>query len=76
MAASGTPLFVSVDPVKISDEVRTTMRDAMRLALSGGVSGGIEPLDWLQTTCPRQWCVGTRIREFDWIDTMGAWPIK
>lgn len=78
VAASGTPLFVSADPVKIAPEVKRAMQQAMQLALSGGTNGtgDVEPLDWLTTTCPRQWRVGGESRTFDWVENLGAWPMK
>jgi alpha-galactosidase len=58
IARSGTALFVSVDPRTIQPEQKAAFRSAMQTALSGGVPGGCEPLDWLQTTAPREWRVG------------------
>jgi alpha-galactosidase len=75
VARSGTPLFVSVDPKKITPEVKSAMTAAMRLALSGGTAN-VEPLDWLTNTCPRRWRFDDDVVEYEWTERGGAWPMK
>jgi alpha-galactosidase len=75
VARSSTPLFISVDPKKITPEVKSTMTAAMRLALSGG-SSHAEPLDWLTNTCPRRWRFDDQTVEYDWTEAGGTWPMK
>jgi alpha-galactosidase len=75
VARSGTALFVSVDPTKASPEVRSAMRDAMQLALSGGCRD-VEPLDWLTTTCPAHWRFDGQTVRYDWEEDAGAWPLR
>jgi alpha-galactosidase len=74
VAASGTALFVSLDPAALSPEVRRDVAAAVAIALDGGVPGGVEPLDQLYSTAPRRWRVGAQERLFDWSDRMGAEP--
>ncbi|GAB3403744.1 alpha-amylase family protein [Flindersiella endophytica] len=76
VARSGTALFVSVDPASRTPEVDADLRAAVRLALSGGDAGGLEPVDWLRTTAPTQWCTGagagTETVSYDWLEPFGA----
>jgi alpha-galactosidase len=76
VARSGTALFVSVDPRTIPAEKKAAFRAAMQMALSGGAPGGCEPLDWLQTTAPRQWRFGEEVRTYDWDPATGALPFR
>lgn len=66
VAASGTALFVSVDPATRSPEVDAAVGEAVRLALSGGVPGGIAPLDDTGSSTPQRWRIGSEERRFDW----------
>jgi alpha-galactosidase len=75
VARSGTALFVSVDPVKISAEVKAAMRGAMKLALSGGCRD-VEPVDWLSNTCPEVWRFDGEMVRYTWTEAAGAWPVK
>lgn len=68
VARSGTALFVSVDPASRNDEVDADLSAALRLALSGGDPGGIEPVDWLDTPTPRLWQSGETSVQYDWSD--------
>jgi alpha-galactosidase len=76
VARSGAPLFVSVDPRTITPEQREEFRAAMQTALSGGTPGGCEPLDWLGTTTPRKWRLGTREVSYHWEEPAGANPLR
>lgn len=74
VAASGTALFLSLDPRALDREVGRDVEDAVAVALDGGVAGGVEPLDQLYSTTPRRWRIGDQERVFDWSDRMGAEP--
>jgi alpha-galactosidase len=76
VARSGTALFVSVDPRKVTPEQQAGFRHAMRTALSGGEPGGAEPLDWLETTCPRTWRLGSKTVTYHWEEPSGAFPFR
>lgn len=66
VAASGTALFVSVDPRTRGAEVDAAVRDAVQLALSGGAVGGVEALDQFDTSTPELWRLGDEERRFAW----------
>jgi alpha-galactosidase len=76
IARSGTALFVSVDPRTIQPEQKAAFRSAMQIALSGGVPGGCEPLDWLHTTAPREWRMGKEKTNYHWEEPAGANPLR
>jgi alpha-galactosidase len=75
VARSGTPLFISVDPRAIQPEQKAAFRAAMQTALSGGDPGGCEPLDWLNTTAPHLWRLGTEKAAYHWEGPSGANPM-
>ena len=74
VAASGTPLFVSVSPQVTDPSVLSVVSEA--LARAARPAPVAEPLDWLDTRCPRRWRLDGAERTFDWLgpDTSGAWP--
>jgi alpha-galactosidase len=76
VARSGTALFVSVDPRKVTAEQKQVFSAAMQLALSGGTPGGCEPLDWLHTTCPTQWRFGQEQVTYRWSEPFGTSPLR
>lgn len=74
VARSGTALFVSVDPATRSDGVDADLAAALRIALDGGVPGGVEPLDWMRTSTPTVWRCGDEVRQYGWLPASGADP--
>ena len=74
VAHSGTALFVSVDPRTVTAEQKNAFRAAMQTALSGGAPGGCRPLDWMHTTAPRIWRIGTERVSYHWDEPAGADP--
>lgn len=66
LAKSGTPLFVSPDPKKVTSEQYEDLRKACEIASKPQPLG--EPLDWLYNDCPAVWHFGDEIRTFNWID--------
>lgn len=76
VARGGTALFVSVDPRTIRPDQKAAFRAAMQTALSGGEPGGAEPLDWLHTTSPRTWRLGSETVTYDWEEPTGANPMR
>lgn len=76
VARSGTALFISVDPDTITAEKKAAFHAAMQTALSGGTPGGCEPLDWLHTTAPRRWRLGTETVTYNWEEPAGALPYR
>lgn len=74
IARSGTALFVSVDPATRSNAVDADLAAALRLALDGGTPGGVEPLDWFDTTTPQRWRSASGDVEYHWFEAVGADP--
>jgi alpha-galactosidase len=74
VARSGTPLFLAVDPPSRSRTIDEEIGAAVRLALAGGEPGGLEPVDWLQTSAPRRWRGSDGTTTHSWDDTFGAGP--
>ncbi|HEY5821162.1 MAG TPA: hypothetical protein VIT20_04265 [Propionibacteriaceae bacterium] len=76
IARSGTALFVSVDPRTRTPQIDADLSAALRLALDGGVPGGVEPLDWLHTATPERWRSGDQQISYDWLAEQGADPFE
>lgn len=76
VARSGTSLFVSTDPTKITPEKKKAFQDAVRKALSGGDPGSCAPTDWLHNTTPRTWKLGDETVTYQWEEPIGADPFK
>jgi alpha-galactosidase len=75
VARSGTALFLSLDPRSLhDDEVMADLHAAVRLALDGGVAGGIEPLAVVGNATPRHWRSGDEEVEYTWSGPLGAEP--
>ena len=67
LAASGTPLFVSAAPDAVTPEIQAALRKAF--AIASKPQPAAEPLDWMETTCPRTWRFGYTERSFTWSDS-------
>jgi alpha-galactosidase len=76
VARSGTALFISVDPRTLQPEQKTAFQAALQTALSGGTPGGSAPLDWLYTTSPEEWRLGTDQITCHWEEPTGALPLR
>ena len=73
LGESGTTLFSSVDPAGLGVEEWTLLRDAYGFAaLEWPVA---EPLDWMNSVCPRKWRLREEKVEFDWSTLDGPNPI-
>jgi alpha-galactosidase len=67
LARSGTPLFVSADPAAVGPEQKAALKEAF--ALAARPQPVAEPLDWLDTICPRRWRFGSgETATYDWYD--------
>ena len=64
LARSGTPLFVSADAKAIGPDQREALRNALSAAAAPQPLA--EPLDWLDTTCPRHWRINGRPHQYAW----------
>lgn len=74
LAQSGTVLFISPDPKALTVESRNAIRQAF--AKASRPQPAAEPLDWMETTIPARWRVGTNNREFDWYPPDGPMPFS
>lgn len=63
LAKSGTPLFVSASPA-VGPEQQAAIRKAFEIASREIATA--EPLDWMETTCPRKWRLHDGEAEFSW----------
>jgi len=70
LAASGTPLFLSHTRDALGPEQKAAVREAF--ALAAVAQPPAEPLDWLDTTCPRRWRLGGREVAFEWTGDGGV----
>jgi alpha-galactosidase len=70
VAASGTPLFLSHTREALDAEQKDAVREAF--ALAAVARPPAEPLDWLDTTCPRRWRFGDREVVFEWTGEGGV----
>ncbi|HUL78182.1 MAG TPA: hypothetical protein VL691_13035 [Vicinamibacteria bacterium] len=70
VAGSGTPLFLSHAREALGPEQRAAVREAFALAALPQPQA--EPLDWLETTCPRRWRLGGREVSFEWTGEGGV----
>ncbi|NIK75169.1 alpha-galactosidase [Paenibacillus castaneae] len=68
LAGSGTPLFVSAAPEVVTKEQQAALRSAFDVASRSLPLG--EPLDWMETTCPRRWLLDGKETEFLWNDPL------
>lgn len=62
LALSGTPMFVSADPGKLTSEQKQELREAYLACAS--THDCAEPLDWMHTTCPEHWRTEEGLRTF------------
>ncbi|HEY0868341.1 MAG TPA: hypothetical protein VGE01_13230 [Fimbriimonas sp.] len=72
VSQSGTALFVSVEPEAAGPEQRKALAKALDAASKPQPVG--EPLDWMESLCPRRWRLGDEETTFAWMGDSGAWP--
>jgi alpha-galactosidase len=70
LARSGTPLFVSADPLVIGAEQKAALKAAFTIAAEPRPTG--EPLDWLFSTAPSYWRFGDESVHYDWYGERGV----
>ncbi len=75
VSRSGTALFVSINPLTVTAEQKTLLKQAMQRALTKNSSQACEATDWLHTTCPREWQFDDSIIRYRWEEGAGAWPL-
>ena len=64
VSRSGTPLFVSADPQKVTAEQKEAIKKAF--AIAAKPMDTCEPLDFLETTCPTKWRLNGEEYRFRW----------
>lgn len=64
-ALSGESLFISVTPGMLNAEQKKRLNDSFLIADKGSES---EPLDWMDTTCPKRFLSNGKEYKFDWYD--------
>ncbi len=74
VSESGTALFVAVEPSVVEPKHREALKKALTLAAKTQPIG--EPLDWMETLCPRRWNLRGKLAEFHWMGESGAWPFS
>jgi alpha-galactosidase len=68
------PAFVSPEIEAVTPDAKRAMADAFSAAASAPPVA--EPLDWLETVCPRRWRLRGRVTDFDWSVADGPWPFS
>jgi alpha-galactosidase len=74
VSESGAALFVAVEPSIVEPKHRQALKTAFDLASKPQPIG--QPLDWLESVCPRHWKLGSKSVEFAWMGDSGAWPFS
>ncbi len=74
ISKSGAPLFISADPECITSMQEESIRKAF--ARASRPQPNAEPIDWMDTTCPRRWRTTEGIEEFDWAEHSGQSVFK
>jgi alpha-galactosidase len=74
LAESRMPTFVSPEVEAVTPEARVALTEAF--AAAAAALPVAEPLDWLETVCPRHWRLRGRPGEFDWSIAEGPWPFR
>ncbi len=72
VSSSGTALFVAVEPSIVEPKHRAALKKA--LDITSRSQPVAEPLDWLDSDCPRLWKLKGKKVEFQWMGENGAWP--
>ena len=74
VSEGGASLFVAIDPSITEPKHRVALKKAFELAAVQQPIG--EPLDWLDSLCPRRWKLQNKEVEFAWMGESGAWPFS
>lgn len=64
-ALSGTSLFISITPGMLNAEQKKRLADSFKIADAGCT---MEPLDWFDTNCPREYLANGKQYSFKWYD--------
>ena len=72
VARSGSVLFTSLDMSVVDPAQEAALKEALGLAAAGQPLG--EPMDWLETICPRVWKLAGKTKRYQWQNLEGASP--
>jgi alpha-galactosidase len=72
VSESGAALFVAIEPDLIEQKHRVALKKAFDIASRNQTIG--QPLDWLDSDCPRSWNLRGETVNFDWMGEYGSWP--
>lgn len=64
VARSGTPLLISLDPSALSPGMIVAIKEAIACAVLP--TPDVEPLDWMETSIPREWQFGKHTVFYRW----------
>ena len=70
LAKSGSPLFVSMQPSAITDEIKKDLKEAFKI--NSVQKEVLEPLDWMHNNQPHKWLIDGKETEYDFI--MDSFP--
>lgn len=65
LAKSGSPLFVSIQPSALTEEMKEDIKEAF--VVNAIQQNQAEPLDWLYNNSPQKWKFDNEIKEFDFV---------
>lgn len=69
LAASGTPLFISCDPEKLSEEMINDLKEAVKRSFENAKRDDqLKPVSWEFQQYPSRWERGTQKTNFSWFD--------
>lgn len=67
---SSTPLFVSIAPQLVTDDIKVQLSEAF--AKASKQDGSFKPLDLIDTSMPTRYAVDGKVKKYQFDDTMGA----
>ena len=70
LSSSGTPLFVSIHPEKITEEQKIALKSSYIKASKQ--TDVLEPLGFTDSRCPDSFLVNGEIKKFDWLEETGV----
>jgi len=70
LAKSGSPLFVSVQPSVMTEEMKRDLKEAFKI--NSIQENETEPLDWTYNNSPQRWMIDGEQKEFDFV--MDSYP--
>ena len=72
LAKSGSPLFVSIHPQSLSEQVKADLKEAFRInSIQQNVA---EPTDWMYNVTPSNWKIDGKEEKYDFFDSDSVDP--